>query len=235
MQRTKILLKVGGSLLFGPEGPNESYLSELVRFLLETNAFGAVVVGGGLPARKFVNAARKLGVNEAACDVLGIYQARLNARLLISALLAAGGRPYPEPPRGVEELSLAVACEKLPVMGGFQPGQSTTSVAFESAEFLGLREVWILTDVEGIFDSDPKTNPDAKLQREVTSSGLRELIEAGSAAAGEYRIFDSVSLKVLERAGLRARVLPGADLERLKELTVNPATQLGTLVVSKED
>ena len=41
-------------------------------------------------------------------------------------------------------------------MGGLTPGQSTTSVSLEVTEYINAEKLVILTDVDGIFDKDPK-------------------------------------------------------------------------------
>ena len=102
-------------------------------------------------------------------------------------------------------------------MGGLQPGQSTTSVALEVAEFMQAEELVILTDVKGIFNKDPKKFDDAKLFKHLTYAELQGMIINSSgdkqAAAGEYRIFDTVSLQILKRSKIKIRVMSGKDLK----------------------
>ena len=106
-------------------------------------------------------------------------------------------------------------------MGGLQPGQSTTSVALEVAEFIGAENLIILTDVAGIYDKDPKEFTDAKLLKHLNYNQLQKIIlnmaNDKQAAAGEYRIFDAVSLQILKRSDIRVDVMSGKELNNFSK------------------
>ena len=165
-------------------------------------------------ARDYINAVRSFHGSEALCDTFGIYLSRINSKLLISSFQDFA---YPLVPNSIEELSTALLFGKIVVMGGLQPGQSTTTVALEVAEFINAEELVILTDVKGIYNKDPKRFNDAKLLKKLTYDELHEIIINSSgdkqAAAGEYRIFDAVSLQILKRSNIRIRVMSGKDLK----------------------
>ena len=58
----------------------------------------------------------------------------------------------------------------------------------------------ILTDVDGIYDKDPKTNPDAKKFDTIRYSELESLLRTRTGqeqTAGKYQIFDLLSLQIL--------------------------------------
>jgi uridylate kinase len=176
-----------------------------------------IICGGGKIARKYINAVRSFNGNEALCDTFGIDLSRINSKLLISSFHDFA---YPLVPKSIEELSVALLFGKIIVMGGLQPGQSTTSVALEVAEFIEAEELVILTDVAGIYDKDPKKFPDAKLRKKLTYNELQEIIIKSSgdrqAAAGEYRIFDVVSLQILKRSKIKIRVMSGKNLKEFE-------------------
>ncbi|MHA1733665.1 MAG: UMP kinase [Promethearchaeota archaeon] len=230
MEEKFTVVKIGGSLLFREGTLKEDLVWAFSEFLAHTPSIKILVVGGGLPARWFIRAARGWGASEAECDLLGIYQSRLNARLLISALRARGCPVYPEPPASIEELARAMLIGERIVMGGLQPGQSTTSVALEVTEFAQAGQLWILTDVDGIYDKDPNSHPEAKKYSTISIEELEKIVDAGSSKAGEYRIFDAVSLQVLKRSSLEVRVLPGSDFAQLSKLAGDPAFPLGTRI-----
>ena len=106
-------------------------------------------------------------------------------------------------------------------MGGLQPGQSTTSVALEVAEFMNAEELVILTDVDGIYDKDPKKFDEAKLLKRLTYKELQEIIFNSfgdtQAAAGEYRIFDAVSLQILKRSNIKTIIMSGKNLKEFQK------------------
>jgi len=227
----KRVIKIGGSLLFEGDIINSTKIKEFCSLIKPRDDILAVICGGGILARKYIQILRELGVNESKCDMMGIYISRLNARLIIEGL---GSAAFPVVLETIEDLSRSVLFNKTLVLGGLQPGQSTTSVALEIAEFLNADEVFIITDVDGIYNKDPKKFPDAVKFDELTKSELQNLIiESASnkqAAAGEYRIFDAVSLQILRRSKLNVRIFSGQDLKQLKNLLNGKSTSIGTII-----
>lgn len=217
----KSVIKIGGSLLFTEnEELDIEKIQKFCRIIKKMKYFGThvIVCGGGRIAREYINAVRSFHGNEALCDIFGIDISRINSKLLISSFQDFA---FPLVPRSLEELSKALLFGKIVVMGGLQPGQSTTSVALEVAEFINADELVILTDVEGIYDKDPKKFDDAKLLESLTYADLQEIIINSSgdkqAAAGEYRIFDVVSLQILKRSKIKTKVMSGKDLKEFEK------------------
>ena len=222
MTNKRILLKVGGSLLFDNNLEiREEVVKKFAQILRKAKSVVSVVVGGGKLARTYINAARTLHSGESLCDTFGIEVSRLNARLLISAL---EDRAYPEPITNLKEARSYALWNKILVAGGFVPGQSTTSVTFEMAEALNATDVLILTNVDGIYDKDPNKFSTASKFDEINIPKLEVVIygEGGSSqsAAGEYRIFDAVSLQILKRNHLDVRLINGENFEDLQKLLV---------------
>ena len=235
MMKKSIVLKVGGSLLFDKDlTVRKDQIQNFAAILKKAPNIAAVIVGGGKIARTYINAARLLEANESICDILGIGASRLNARLLIAAL---GDSAFPEPITSVQEARTSNLWGKMLVSGGFIPGQSTTSVAFEIAEAIHATDVIILTDVDGIYDKDPHQFPKATKFDSITIHDLENVIygEGGSSqsAAGEYRIFDAVSLQILKRNQLDVRLANGENHEELQKLLVDQdfAGTIGTKII----
>ncbi|RLI60762.1 MAG: UMP kinase, partial [Promethearchaeia archaeon] len=138
MTERKIVLKMGGSLLFDENlALRLDSFSTIVNVVKKSQHVAAVVIGGGKIARKFIQAAREFQANESRCDTFGIQASRLNALLLITAL---DSRAYPvviESPRSFNLNAVTASIsQRIMVAGGFIPGQSTTSVTFQIAEML---------------------------------------------------------------------------------------------------
>ena len=228
----KIVIKIGGSLLFKKNSEvNIDKIKELYNIVQNEEIYkiSAIVCGGGVIARNYINAFRKFKVNESLCDIIGIEVSRINARILLGAF---GEKAYPVVPKNMEELAKALITQKLIIMGGIQPGQSTTSVALEVAEYSRLERVVILTDVDGIYDKDPKTHKDAKLLDTITPKQLQSIIlnnfDNNQALAGEYRIFDLVSLQILKRSKIKVRLISGQNLQEFKKFINGSKDIFGT-------
>ncbi len=221
IMKGKSVIKIGGSLLFTENKKiDKEKIQNFCRIFKNVKYSGShvIVCGGGKIAREYINAVRSFHGNEALCDTFGIDLSRINSKLIISSFQDFA---YPLVPKSIDELSTALLFGKIIVMGGLQPGQSTTSVALEVAEFIGAEELVILTDVEGIYDKDPKKFDNAKLLRSLTYAELQEIIIKSSgdtqATAGEYRIFDAVSLQILKRSRIKIRVMSGKDLKEFEK------------------
>jgi len=217
----KSVIKIGGSLLFTKNKEIDVIkIQKFCQIFKRVKNFGThiIICGGGKIARVYIDAVRSFHGNEALCDTFGIDLSQINSKLLIASFQDFA---YPLVPKSMEELSLALLFGKIIVMGGLQPGQSTTSVALEVAEFIQAEELVILTDVDGIYDKDPKKFKDAKLLKSLTYGELQEIILNSSgdkqAAAGEYRIFDAVSLQILKRSKIKIRVMSGKDLTEFEK------------------
>ncbi|MHA2038344.1 MAG: UMP kinase [Promethearchaeota archaeon] len=235
--KRNIVIKLGGSLLFTEN--NKIILNKISEFcsILKNNKnFDKVIVvcGGGSIAREYINAVRLFKGSESLSDIFGIEVSRINSKLLIAFFQDYA---FPQVPKSMEELSLALLFKKIIIMGGLQPGQSTTSVALEVAEFIGAEELVILTDVKGIFNKDPRKFKNAQLVKHLTYEQLERLIldlqEDKQAAAGEYRIFDFVSLQILKRSNIQVIVTSGKDLSEFSNFWNGEKDISGTLI-SKE-
>ena len=228
--KRNIVIKFGGSLLFSVGGIiNSQKITDFCNIIKHNKDYDSIIVvcGGGIVARQYIKAIRDFTDNEVLCDLIGIDISRINSRLIVAEMK---GVAYPQVPTSFEELSLAIGSHNIIVMGGLQPGQSTTSVAITVAEYLNAEKLVILTDVDGIFDKDPDLYKDAKLLETISYDSLQKLILESShkkqASAGEYRIFDAVSLQILKRSGINVLEMSGKNLTNFNKLWNNERESL---------
>ena len=85
--RPRLAINTGGSIV-APEELDVPFLQALASSLEEAAQRRdlLVVVGGGRTARRYIEACRSLGADEAYLDWVGIEATRMNARLLAAAL-----------------------------------------------------------------------------------------------------------------------------------------------------
>ncbi|RLG06650.1 MAG: UMP kinase, partial [Thaumarchaeota archaeon] len=135
---------------------------------------------------------------------------------------------YQEIPESLEEIIEYASLGRIVVAGGLQPAQSTTAVAALAAEALKAEKLIIATDVDGVYTSDPKKDPDAKLLEKVTLSKLEEILSESPHIAGEYKLIDMLALKILRRSKIRTIVLNGNKPENLEKAI--RGEKIGTLI-----
>jgi uridylate kinase len=187
-----------------------------------------VVTGGGKNARRYIEAARKLGASEAVCDQIGILVTRLNARLLITSM---GDDAYPKVPETIEDLRLYFESGKVIVMGGLQPGHSTNAVTALAAESIGASVLVNLTNVDGVYTADPKKDPKAKKFDEISTDKLLSLISGEEMTAGSYELLDPVSVRIIERSHIPTWIVSGEDPENI--LKILKGKHVGTKITSR--
>jgi len=210
--KKRIVIKLSGKV-FGMD--NTKTLKDYATFLVKISKIcqPVVVAGGGKIARHYISHARSSGADESTLDELGIEVSRLNARLLIYALK---NRAYPHPPTNLQEVRHAVDSGLIVVAGGLHPGQSTNATAALIAEKIHATAFLNATDVDGIYDSDPNKNKNAKKFKRIDLKSLRRLLIHEDFVAGGYDLMDIVALKVIERSKIKTQVLK-ADIKKLEK------------------
>lgn len=210
-----IVLSLGGSILAKNMDPNRFLkYAEALRTLSKKHSL-LVVTGGGEAARTYITAARGVGADEVTCDMIGIEVTRLNARLLISAL---GRDAYPEIPTNYLEAAKALSSEKVVVMGGVTPGQTTDAVSAILAEFLQADLLSIATSIDGVYSADPNSDPKAVKYDVISPTELVNIVMSIEMKAGSKSPVDPVAAKIIERCGLDVLVMDGRDPALLEEV-----------------
>jgi uridylate kinase len=225
-------LKLGGSLLYDANGDIliekiKTYADSIVTLLEKGHEF-VIIVGGGKAARVFITAARELGASEAQCDWLGIKMARHNAELLCAAL---GDTVYPKIVETLDELETAMCFSKCVLMGGLTPGQSTNAVAALAAETVKVDMMLNATNVDGVYDKDPK-EPGAQKLDQVTVDELHTILSGGGTKAGEYKLFDPVAIRVVGRSKINTVIFNGNNPMNLIRLF--NGERIGTKIIHEK-
>ena len=207
-----VVISLGGSVLIPTLEKNR--IEEYVPVLGEIAALHRlfVVVGGGGEARRYIAAARTLGIDEGTSDEIGILITRLNANLLIAAL---GEMAYPKVAESHAEAKKFAESGKVVVMGGITPGQTTDAVAAVLSERVGASVFVNVTSVDGIYSADPKKDSKAKRYEKLTPAQLLRIVGGTALTAGSNTVLDIVAARIVERSDIPLVVLNGNNPENL--------------------
>jgi uridylate kinase len=212
----KFVLKIGGSLLFDNEQELDldriNQIASIIEQLKHEGHELLIVVGGGVLAKELVEKGRVLGANRAALDQLGIAATWVCAQLMITALESIA---YASPIMSEEQLMKLRETNKLLVLGGLKPGQSTNAVAARAAEIIEAKILLNVTDVEGVYDKDPKYSPEATLLSELTLDKLSDIVSSLANEPGAYPLFDKRALEIIRRAGVEIWFVNGKDPQNI--------------------
>jgi uridylate kinase len=221
------VVSIGGSILFEENEPSPEKFKAIVDVVTQLHRSGkkiVLVVGGGKVARLYSGVAGSLNLNKFEQDLVGIKVTRLNASLLAAATPDAHKKVLEE----IVDAKNVLDNGKIPVFGGLVPFFTTDSVAALLAEFLN--GVFVnLTDVDGIYDSNPKENPDAVMFSEISYSRLVSLAIAAGSAPGQNVVVDIACAMILKRSKIPAVFLNGNNLDNFMAY-INGQSFVGTVV-----
>ena len=207
----RVLLKLSGEALMGNEGYGISpiilgHVADEIRGVIELGAQLAIVVGGGNIFRGLSSAAE--GMDRANADYMGMLATIINALALRDALEHAGVET-----RVQTAITIAQVAEpyiRLRAIRHLEKGRAVvfaggtgnpffttdTAVALRAAE-IGADAVLKATRVDGVFDADPETHPEARLLTELT---YMQVLERG------LRVMDSTAITMCMDNDLPIRV-----------------------------
>ncbi len=172
----RILLKLGGEALSGPQGfgidPNQADdIAHRISEVKETGVDVAIVIGAGNLWRGRRGLER--GMDRATADYMGMLATVMNALALMDALERIGivtrvqsaiemhsvAEPYIRR-RAIRHLEKG----RVVILGAGtgNPYFSTDTAAALRAMEIGADVLIKATKVDGVYDSDPETNPDAQ-------------------------------------------------------------------------
>lgn len=178
----RVLLKLSGESLQGPEsfGYHNDTVSNIVaeiKKLIDHNIQVAIVVGGGNIMRgKDLNGH---GINPATADYMGMMATVMNGLYLQDALKARGIENRVMTAIGVNEVAEPFIRLKalkhlergrvvILAAGTGSPFATTDTAAALKARELECDVIVKATKVDGIYDSDPHKNPNAKKYKSIT-------------------------------------------------------------------
>ncbi|MFH1182843.1 MAG: UMP kinase [Candidatus Moraniibacteriota bacterium] len=169
MLKKTIVIDLGGSILSPKLGQINfrllSNFKKIIRKESRKKRFIVVVGGGGL-CRAYQNRAREINIkSNEDLDWLGIRSTQLNAEFLRVFL---GDLAFPE--LILSEKQKINWKRGILVSGGWQPGHSTDYIAMKLAKTYKAEKVIIGTNIDYLYDSDPKKDPKAKKIKRVSWS-----------------------------------------------------------------
>ncbi len=205
----RIVFDIGGSVLV-PDRPDISFIKAIAYELTKISEDHeiAVVVGGGRVSREYIQAAKTFTPNETFKDYIGIHITRANAMLLIAAL---GEKAYPFVVQDFRKAWEVIQVKKVPIMGGTHPGHTTDAVAALLAEYLQADLLVVITNVDGVYDSDPRKNPNARKLNRITVNQLVEIAMEGDSKAGGSGVVDALAAKFIQRGKIKTYIVGKED------------------------
>lgn len=222
MQRQPILLSVGGSLVVPRGGLDVIFLQKLnifIRQQVEKGYTFFLVIGGGGTTRHYQRAAREvIGADVSPDDIdwLGIHVTRLNAHLIRTIFKDIAH------PRIIENYAhkLEDWHESVVIGAGWKPGWSTDYCAVTLAKDYGIRTMINLTNIDWVYDKDPKQHPDARILKLLQWDDLLKIVGM-EWVPGANVPFDPIASALAKELKLKVIVANGTNFENLENILHN--------------
>jgi uridylate kinase len=224
----KLVIRIGGSVVASPFNPElMNAYAELLLKLKQKGHNVAVVVGGGSLSRELITIAKAMGLEETAQDEVAISVSRLAAQLMMLKLNRESALSVPV---SVEDAAKRVEKDGIVVMGGLKPGMTTDTVAALVAERIHADLLVKATDVDGVFNKDPKKHRDARKFAKLRYDELPQIFEKKRHEAGIHQVVDPEAIRILRKAKVRTVVVNGFKPENV--LAAVQGREIGTVISS---
>ncbi len=229
----RILLKLSGEALAGDKGfgIDVQVVQKTAREIKEIVTLGVrlgIMVGGGNIFRGV--AANTLGMDRIQADYLGMLATLFNAVAIKEALKnekvsaqVLSALPVPVLTEAYVPSSAKASMEKGTVLllaaGTGNPFFTTDTAAALRAAELGTEVILKATQVDGVFDADPKLNPEARIYQEISYARyLRSHLQA----------MDATAVSLARENKIPIIVFNGQIKGNLKKIILG--TRIGTLI-----
>lgn len=226
METETIVISLGGSLII-PNDLDVAFLNDFKKLIFSQVEKGKkflIITGGGKICRKYQDAAKQVSeISNEDLDWIGIASLRLNAELLRTIF---GERAHS---KVIFNLSQDFPFNKPIVIGAaYEPGQSTDWDAVLGAKHMNAKRVINISNIDYVYDSDPKINPNAKKIEKISWKDYRKLIPA-EWNPGLNSPFDPIASKMAEENGMEVVIMNGKPIDNL-EKCLNGEEFQGTVI-----
>lgn len=210
------VLSLGGSLVIPNGGIDTQFLSEFNTFIRDQISSKKrrffITVGGGGTTRHYQKAAhivRHEHIDDIDLDWLGLHATRLNAQLVRTIFRDIADQ------RVIKHYEVILKIDKpIAIAAGWKPGWSTDYCAVTLCQDYSISQAINLTNIDHVYDKDPRTNPDAKPLTDITWQSYRSMV-GDKWIPGMNAPFDPVASKLAQDLNITVKILNGKDLKNL--------------------
>lgn len=222
------IISVGGSIIIPSTGFNIDFLKQFRALILREVASGIkfiLVIGGGSTCRHYQQTAQAVvAMTSEDLDWLGIKSTIFNAEFV---RLLFKDHAFPavvtNPTRKVK------TARPIIVAAGWKPGCSTDNDAVLLAKAYGAKEMINLSNIDYVYDSDPRTNPAARKFEHMTWKELRAIV-GNRWTPGANVPFDPQAARHAEKLKLTVKFAKGTDLNVWRVVLEGGEMKGGTII-----
>lgn len=227
------IISLGGSLIVPEIGKIDwKFLKSFRTLILARIKKGEkffIISGGGSTARNYINAADKINkISDNDRDWLGIHSTRLNAHLLRTIFRDVAQTNIIKNP--TYKLPMK---KKVVIAGGWKPGWSTDYVATLIAQEYNIKKIINLSNIDFVYDTDPKKNKNAKKIKEINWTEFQKIV-GNKWSPGLNAPFDPIASQKCNQLNLEVSIMNGKNIKNLNSYLDNKKFK-GTLISNKKE
>ena len=209
------VISLGGSLIV-PEEIDVKFLKNFKKLIESQTKKGSrfiLITGGGKVCRKYQNALHSLArPSDSDLDWMGIYTTLTNAQFVRLVFKSLAHPQIVENPNKKLKFS-----KKILLAGGWLPGHSTDKDAVLLAKTYGAKTVINLSNIDFLYNKDPRKFKDAKKITKISWNGLLN-ITGRKWIPGKNVPFDPIAAQVAKNNKLEVVIANGKNLENLENI-----------------
>ncbi|MEK6974277.1 MAG: UMP kinase [Nanoarchaeota archaeon] len=221
----KIVFSLGGSVII-PNKVDLSYLDKFKKLILKLKKSHKIIIvtGGGKTARNYISALEQEGLDKNTLSYIGIFTTRLNARL-IAAIFKLKTVPTTE-----KQFYKMAKRERLIVTGalGFHPNMTSDGTAAEIASNITADLFINITNVNGLYNKDPRKFKDAKLIQKISLKEFYEVARRIKFKAGQHFVLDASAAKMIHARNIKTAIV-NRNTKNIENL-ISGRKFMGTLI-----
>jgi len=224
-----IIISVGGSLIVPNGGIDDQFLSKLNRLIrreVEAGKRFCLITGGGKTTRHYQKACQAVvgKMSHEDLDWLGIHATRLNGHLLRTIFQDIAH------PRVIDHYDNKLENWREPILigAGWKPGWSTDYNAVILARNYGIKLIINLTNVNWVYENDPKKVIHAKPIKRLSWTRMEKLV-GKKWIPGLNFPFDPVAIQMAKKLKLTVIITNGRNFDNLQKI-IDGRDFIGTVI-----
>ncbi len=225
-EKETIIISLGGAIVV-PDMPNFEFVTafrDIILNWIKKDKKFVIIVGGGKTCRRYIEALKNcIEATSEELDWMGIYTTRLNAEFV---RLSFGNSAYNQivtDPHTIEDFNGDII-----IGAGWRPGCSTDTDAVLVAKELNAKKIINISNIDYVYDSDPKINPNAIKFENISWSKYRSFISS-KWTPGLNTPFDPIASELAEKEGMEVAFMSGSNLSDLENY-LNGNSFIGTTI-----
>ena len=229
--RGGLVLKLGGSILHPKLGTIntpllESLKSLLIDYIQQTSQPVFLILGGGAVNKIYTDhLIGRSDIPDSDRDWLGIYTIRLNALFVRTFFHDYVYEHICNAPSDIPDKVLP----QIYICGAEKPGHSGNYDAVEFAQHIQADTLINISNIDYVFDGDPRSSPHAKPWASVTWDDYIHIIPKEWTPRASYP-FDPISSRLARDLGLQVWFLSGENISEIAQILETNTTTKGTLL-----